>query len=80
MADKLKALEDKINQILERMEQIRKQNQELQDDNISLKADLVKARRALEALQLLENDRSEIIRTKLTSVLGRIDELESIGR
>ena len=79
MADKIKLLEEKVGQVLSRMDDLQSENVSLKEQNASLKGELVELQQAFKQFQLEQHDRSEQVKSKLTTLLGRIEELEEIG-
>lgn len=79
MSDKIALLEEKVGQVLSRMDGLQSENMSLKDQNSGLKGELAELQQAFKDFRLDHNDRAEQVKTKLTSLLGRIEELEQIG-
>ncbi len=79
MSDKITLLEEKVGQVLSRMDSLQSENLSLKDQNSGLKSELAELQQAFKDFRLDHNDRAEQVKTKLTSLLGRIEELEQIG-
>ncbi len=78
MTDKFKLLEDKIGQVLQKLEQLKDDNVALQGENGQLKGELTGLRQEFHQFQLDHNDKVEAVKSKLVTLLGRIEELEKI--
>jgi peptidoglycan hydrolase CwlO-like protein len=79
MGDKFELLESKVKQVLQQMESLKTDNTELKQENKQLRSDLKKIKSDFNELKLVHNDQADLIKTKLLSVLSRIEELEKIG-
>ena len=79
MLDKFEQLESKIGQLVERYTALKEHFDSVSRENENLKTELSSLKQEFEAFRLLNNDRSELVKTRLGSVLGRIEELESLG-
>lgn len=79
MSDKLERLDKKISQVLDRLEHLKQDNASLKEENASLKSQLSKVQQDLSSMKLSQSDQAEMIKSKLVSVLGRIEELEKSG-
>ena len=79
MSDRFELLDKKISQVLDRLESLKKDNASLKVENKTLKSQLSQLQQDINSLKLNQNDQAEMIRTKLVSVLGRIEELEKSG-
>ncbi len=79
MSDRLELLDKKISQVLDRLDSLKKDNAALKEENGSLKSQLGQLQQDLNTLRLGQSDQAEMIRSKLVSVLGRIEELEKSG-
>jgi FtsZ-binding cell division protein ZapB len=78
MGDNLKLLEQKIEQVLSLVDRLKNQNAELQQENSDLQAKLTEIKRLKRNLKLSYSDQSDGIKTKLHSVLSRVEELEEL--
>lgn len=73
MSDTFEDLEQKVDILLSRFEQIKKENS-------LMRSEINQLRKELDEKVRDENDRSGAIRSKLNSVLGKIDELEKVTK
>lgn len=72
MSHTFEDLEQKVDLLLTRFEQVKKENS-------LMRAELNHLRKELDEKVRDENDRSGAIRSKLNSVLGKIEELEKVA-
>ncbi len=79
MNDKLDLLASKIERVVERLEAMTVENRSLKQQNKSLSDELNQLRKDFDVLKLSSADRSENARTKLTNILHRLDQLESVA-
>ncbi len=79
MSEKLELLEQKVSQVLSRIEELKADNDLLREANVELKDKLVGLKRDFDALKLEQNDLADRVKTKLISILSRVEELEKIG-
>ena len=79
MNDKIKLLEDKVGQVLSRLDDLQGENVSLKEQNTGLKSELVELQQTFKQFKLENNDRAEQVKSKLATLLARIEELEQIG-
>jgi hypothetical protein len=79
MAEKLELLEEKIRHVVLKLETLKDDNTALRSQNAELKSQLGQVRQELEALKREHRDQTDAVRSKLTLVLSRVDELEKIS-
>jgi regulator of replication initiation timing len=79
MADKISELEDRVAQVLKLVEQLRKENGNLKRQNKEAASELTELRRRYHELSVDAKDKAATVRSRLTSVLNRIEELERLG-
>ena len=79
MSDKIMLLEEKVGQVLSRLDSLQSENASLKEQNAGLNSDLAQLQQAFKEFQLDHNDRAEQVKSKLATLLGRIEELEQIG-
>ena len=79
MKDKLEELEARVTQLVDRHAELQSALKVAKAENEGLKTELAALRQEFDTYQLLSNDRAELVKTKLGSVLGRIEELESMA-
>jgi len=79
MSDRFELLDKKISQVLERLESLKSDNASLKAENASLKSQLGQLQQDINGLKLSQSDQAEMIKSKLVSVLSRIEELEQSG-
>ncbi len=78
MEDKLEQLTKKIETVCSLVEMLRKENAELKETNEQQRTELEQLRKQHEELQLKSADQSEAVRSRLSTVLNRLDELEGM--
>jgi regulator of replication initiation timing len=78
MKSKSQLLAEKVDKVISLLDQLRRENTSLKAEKDHLKAELTKLRKSCDELKLGKADRTDAIKTKLTAVLGRLDELESL--
>lgn len=79
MSDKIRLLEEKVGQVLDRLEALHNQNSTLREQNAGLKDKLAELQQAFDGFQVEHRDRAEQVKSKLATLLGRIEQLEQIG-
>ena len=79
MDEKLDLLVEKVERVAELLDATRAHNAELKEENSRLKSELADAARELESLKLTSADQAGRTRTKLLTVLDRLDQLEKLG-
>ena len=79
MRQKFEILEEKVERILTYLGDLKQENASVRRENRKLRRELTDLRRSFEKLELSGIDQSDMIKTKLSSVLDRIRELEAIG-
>ena len=79
MEDKLEQLTQKIETVCSLVEMLRKENAELKETNEQQRTELEQLKKQHEELQLKSADQSEAVRSRLSTVLNRLDELESMA-
>ena len=79
MSDKYTLLEEKVSQVLERLDGLKTENTSLQQENTALKGELSGLRQEFHRFRLEHNDQNEAVRSKLATLLSRIEELERMG-
>lgn len=72
MGNPLENIEEKIEQAISRIEKLKKENSELRAEVNSLS-------QSLQKLSRQDKDRANVVKSKLASVLNRIDELEALS-
>lgn len=78
MRSKLQLLAEKVERALDLLGNLRQENASLKAENADIRAELAKMKKEYNELMLGSADRSDAVRTKLTAVLGRLEELESL--
>jgi predicted RNase H-like nuclease (RuvC/YqgF family) len=78
MIDKLQKLQDRIEELLKVVDSLRKENHALKADAKAQTAELAKLRDHVDSLKREQADQSEAVKSKLNSMLSRLDELESL--
>ena len=79
MSDKIALLEEKIGQVLSRLDDLQNENVSLKKQNAGLSGELAELQQAFKEFRLDRNDRAEQVKSKLATLLGRIEELEQVG-
>ena len=79
MDTKLDLLTEKIELLITKMETIQAENRQLKEDKKSLFAELQTYKRDYESIKLSSTDKNEVVKTKLTTILNRLDQLEEIA-
>ena len=78
MTQSLDLVEEKVEAVLAELEQLRQSNSSLVLENGKLRAELARIKRGFHSAKLSQADQSDVTRTRLTAVLERINELESL--
>ncbi len=78
MGDSLTLLEKKVELVLNLVDQLRDENRTLTEENAILKSELTNIKRLSRNLKVSHSDQSEVLKTKLNSVLSRVEELEGL--
>lgn len=76
MKEKLDQITKKIQLVAELLERAKLENTDLKGSNDSLRKELAKARKDLEVIGLSRMDQTDKVKTKLSSVLKKLEELE----
>lgn len=76
MKEKLDQITKKIQLVAELLKRAKLENTDLKGNNESLRKELAKARRDLEQIGLSRMDQTDTVKTKLSSVLKKLEELE----
>lgn len=79
MPDNIRVLETKISQVLEKLETLKAENGELHAENRMLRSQLNGLKQEFDRFRMEHNDQVEAVKSKLATLLGRIEELEQIG-
>ena len=79
MADKFQVLEDKVGKVLQKIEALAGENKTLKGENEQLESELAGLKQEFKQFRLQQNDQTEAVKSRLASVLSRIEELEKIG-
>ena len=79
MADKLAMLSQKVDEVLKRLEELRAENTTLKAENVNLSSELSKLKKEYSELTLNKNDQADAVRTRLASVLERLNQLEALS-
>jgi peptidoglycan hydrolase CwlO-like protein len=78
MIDKLDKLQGRLEDLLKLVETLRKENHDLKAENKSHQAELTQLRQEFDTLKRTQADQSEAVKSKLTTMLSRLEELEQI--
>ena len=77
-SDKFSRLEERVDQIVDRIQVLTKENSDVRAENGQLKKELTGLRREFDSLKVAHADQADAVRTKLSSVLERIGEIEAL--
>lgn len=80
MADKLRQVEERVSRLLGIIERLRQENRALRTERSSLQSKIQQASSQFAKLAADTNARSNTVKSKLQTVLKRIEELESLSR
>jgi len=78
MKEKIAVIETKVEALLERYDKLNKANKSISTENSELKSEVNQLKRHLRDTKLGSGDTNEAVKRKLTSVLDRLEELESM--
>jgi regulator of replication initiation timing len=79
MSNKLNLLLDKIEDLIEKVETLQESNKTLKSENRQLKIELSKLSKANKNLKLGSSDKTDVLKTRLTGILNRLDQLEELA-
>lgn len=79
MSDTLDQIAQKVDQLLQVVKNLKVENSSLHGENKQLKAQLAELGKEQKSLSIKSADQSEVVRSKLQSVLSRLDELEELS-
>jgi len=79
MGDKLNLIEDKVDAVLEIIDRVRAEKAILTEENSRLKTEIAQLQKQFSSLKLAKSDNNDAVRTKLATVLSRVEELESLA-
>lgn len=79
MKEKLNLISEKVDDIVALVEQLRSENVDLARDNRTLKIQISRLLKESKEAGLDYVDRRDSVKTKLNSVLNRLEELESLA-
>jgi len=79
MKEKIEAINTKVEELVNRLEKLGTANKQLVDDNQDLKTELNRLKRQLKDSQLGSGDTNEAVKRRLSSVLERLNEIESLA-
>jgi FtsZ-binding cell division protein ZapB len=77
--DMLAQLADRIERVCAQVDRLKREADVLRQENVELKSQLDRAKRDNEQMLLQSADQNDTVRARLKSVLGRLDELESVA-
>jgi len=76
--DTLEKLEERINKALSLIEKLTEGNKVLKVENENLKSELTGVKSKMAQMESLELERSDKIKTKLNSILNKLENLEQV--
>lgn len=79
MAERLDQLMNKVDEVLLRLEKLKAEKLELEQENRDLRQQVSQLQHECDALKLKRNDQVSLVRSKLSSMLNRVEELEKAG-
>ena len=78
--EKFDQLSEKIDLLIDRLEELRRENRLLKEDKFSLERELQRAQDQLKKVEIKAADRAQTVKSKLSGVLTRLNELEQVGQ
>lgn len=75
---KLELLSQKLEELIALSDKLRRENADLRRDKANLQEKLADAQRELHGLRLKQADTSQVVRSRLSSVMDRLEELQII--
>jgi FtsZ-binding cell division protein ZapB len=79
MTDQINLLEEKVSQVLQRLTVLQSENSGVKQENSALKEQLSRLKQEFDKFRVEHNDQADAVKTRLTALLSRIEELEQIG-
>ena len=79
MLEKLELLEQKIDSLIQALADVKAENETLKTANETLEKQFSDLQKEYEQVKLTENDQTEKMKTSLTRILNRLNELEQIA-
>ena len=79
VTDTLDQISQKVDQLLRVVKNLKVENASFQEENKQLKAQLAGLNKEQKSLSIKSADQSELVRSKMQSVLSRLDELEKLA-
>ena len=80
MSEKLSLIAEKVTKLIELLDTVKERNSVLETENAALKKEVKKLQNELFSIKSHDVDNSQLVRSKLTGILERLDELEHIGQ
>ncbi len=80
MPDGYESLVDKAEKVLDLLDRVRRKDAALREENATLRAELTGINKECRELKLDKSDRSEQFKSRLLSVMNKLDELEKLHR
>ncbi len=78
MSGKLESFAEKVEKVLALLDKVKSENASLKQENAELRAKMASINKECRKLKLGSADQSEAVKSRLTSVLSRLEELESL--
>ena len=79
MSDQIRLLEEKVTQVLQKLAVLQSENSSVRQENGALREQLALMRQEFDRFRVEHNDQADAVRTRLTMLLTRIEELEQLG-
>ncbi len=78
MGNSLEMLMDRVEKAIELIDSLEKENKELKSANSELKTELNKAAKAYNKVILKKTDEKEMVKSRLVSILDRVELIENM--
>jgi hypothetical protein len=78
MKARIRQLAERVDKVIALANQLKAANEELKSENAKLKSELSEVKKELREFKLGHSDKAEAVRSRLTSVLSRLEELETL--
>ncbi|MBI5265942.1 MAG: cell division protein ZapB [candidate division Zixibacteria bacterium] len=79
MSDRFSTLEEKVNRVLRLVARLQKEKGELERENKTLTGELADLKRRYQELNVTSREQSQAVKSRLATVLTRIEELERLN-
>lgn len=79
MSKKLDKLIERVEKLIERVETLQDENSTIKKENRKIRSELMALQKDKKSLMLSATDQSDTVKTKLTRILNRLDQLEELA-